>query len=290
MNNSLNNRLLPKPIHSRKEDSPPPPRALVFGNYMKESDYSCFRSSGATSWLILYTRSGKGIIRDSNQLVSCSVGDLLILPPGVPHDYFTADNSMWEFIWAHFFPRENWGAWQKQFISVKAPILIRTKDAPMEDQIHKAFMRLGSIGHEVPALFKDELGMNAIEEIMLLVSVSQYAKEHNPIKDLRVLEVLNFISDNAAHNHSIEDLAKMVCLSPSRLAHLFKEQVGDSIINTLLQKRLQRAAKLLQFTPYQITEIAMDVGFSSPDYFTRTFTSFFGISPSKYRQNYQSHD
>ncbi|WP_232289033.1 helix-turn-helix domain-containing protein [Paenibacillus sp. Aloe-11] len=77
---------------------------------------------------------------------------------------------------------------------------------------------------------------------------------------------------------------KAVCLSPSRLSHLFKKQVGDSIIETLIKYRLNQAEKLIKYTIRPITEIALGVGFNSPDYFSRKFTDYFGVNPSKYRK------
>jgi AraC-like DNA-binding protein len=106
--------------------------------------------------------------------------------------------------------------------------------------------------------------------------------------DMRVQVVLKYLSQNLTEDHTVTYLSKKVHLSPSRLAHLFKQQVGDSIIGTLMRMRLHHATELLQFTSLRINEIAESVGFSSPDYFTRTFKAFFGISPGKYRKKCHS--
>jgi AraC family transcriptional regulator of arabinose operon len=102
--------------------------------------------------------------------------------------------------------------------------------------------------------------------------------------DPRIKDVLSLLSQDYSETHQIEDLARKVCLSPSRLAHLFKEQVGDTIIETLIKYRLKHAEKRLVFTNRPITEIALETGFNSPDYFTRQFTKYYGINPSQYRK------
>ncbi|MBS4216757.1 helix-turn-helix transcriptional regulator [Bacillus sp. FJAT-49711] len=68
------------------------------------------------------------------------------------------------------------------------------------------------------------------------------------------------------------------------MSHLFREQVGHSIMATLLSMRLRHAARLLEYTNLPISEIAREVGFSSPFYFTKQFTSFFGLNPSMFRK------
>lgn len=54
---------------------------------------------------------------------------------------------------------------------------------------------------------------------------------------------MTILSQKYAEPHQIEDLAKKGCLSPSRLVHLFNEQVGGSIIETLINYRMKQAEK-----------------------------------------------
>src|SRR5205807_3225926 len=82
-------------------------------------------------------------------------------------------------------------------------------------------------------------------------------------------------------------LAREVDLSPSRLAHLFKQELGDSVTNTVLILRLRRAARLLEYTSRRVGAIAEDVGFSSAFYFSRQFHRHFGLSPRAYRAHGQ---
>jgi AraC family transcriptional regulator of arabinose operon len=106
--------------------------------------------------------------------------------------------------------------------------------------------------------------------------------------DPRVSEVLHALMHRMSESHSVAALAQAVNLSPSRLAHMFKEQVGDSIIDTLNKIRLRQAARLLRFTTRQVGEVARDVGFQDPFYFTKQFKAFYGTSPSEFRSRNSS--
>jgi AraC family transcriptional regulator of arabinose operon len=96
--------------------------------------------------------------------------------------------------------------------------------------------------------------------------------------------VLKYLNTHYREAVTIQELAHQVSLSPSRLAHLFKQEVGRSIIETLIAIRLQQAARLLEYTSLHINEIAREVGFQSASYLSRQFAAYYGHSPQAYRQ------
>jgi AraC family transcriptional regulator of arabinose operon len=127
-----------------------------------------------------------------------------------------------------------------------------------------------------------ELALNGLEEVLLL-AVHENAQTGRRPPDPRVERVLELISHDLAAPHSLVTLAAEVGLSPSRLAHLFKHELGDSVTNTVLTLRLRQAARLLEYTSRRVGAIAGDVGFSSAFYFSRQFHRHFGLSPRAYR-------
>ena len=108
------------------------------------------------------------------------------------------------------------------------------------------------------------------------------------LMDPRISSLLQELQMNPAQKISLPELARKSCLSTSRLSHLFKEQVGDTILNTLYKYRLERALQLLVSTQRQIAEIASDVGFDCAIHFTRKFRDTFGETPSLYRKRKQA--
>jgi AraC family transcriptional regulator of arabinose operon len=110
-----------------------------------------------------------------------------------------------------------------------------------------------------------ELTMNGIEEVLLTVVAS--LRRNTQHLDARVQLVLDAITADPARPHTLTSLAGLAQVSVSRLAHLFKEQVGDSIMNVVVALRLQRAAELLGATDMSVAQIARAVGFDSPHYF-----------------------
>jgi len=83
---------------------------------------------------------------------------------------------------------------------------------------------------------------------------------------------------------TIQDLALECNLSQSHLQHLFKQRTGLGLGRLLTEKRMQRAAGLLQETDKSIKEIACVVGYEHTSSFTRAFERHFRQSPRCYRQ------
>jgi AraC family transcriptional regulator len=97
--------------------------------------------------------------------------------------------------------------------------------------------------------------------------------------DPRVTRVLAAICKTDDLRMSVEDAAAMVFLSPSRFAHLFKQQVGLPFRRYMLWRKLARAVLLIgrQGT---ISTAAHAADFADAAHLTRTFSQMFGIPPS----------
>lgn len=85
-----------------------------------------------------------------------------------------------------------------------------------------------------------------------------------------------------------EQVADMVGLSRSRLFQLFSEQLASSPSVHWSGIRLEEAVTRLHGRAPQLTELALDLGFSTPGNFSRFFRSHRGVTPSAYRRVLQA--
>lgn len=271
----------------------PPPGVLAAGHFVQPLGYFARRPSGTRDWVITYTQSGAGHFKLGSKGYICRAGDVVILPPGTPHDYATAEGVVaWDFYWAHFSPRAAWLEWLK-LEEVLAGILRQAiADPAIAQRMSLAFERVlrdnvGSANAPLASHWQKELAENALEEVLLLVA-QQHAQQSAPPMDSRVSLALQHMAQHLREPLSVEALAKRAGLSPSRLAHLFKQQVGASIIDTLLALRLKQAARLLRFSSLNVQQVANEVGFQSAFYFSRQFKAFFALSPTDYRRQHET--
>jgi AraC family transcriptional regulator of arabinose operon len=126
--------------------------------------------------------------------------------------------------------------------------------------------------------------MNALEELLLWCDTQNPRSAESKL-DPRVLDAMNFMCRSLDRKLTLDDVADAGGLSASRLSHLFKLQVGATPQQFLEQQRLNRAMQLLEMTPLSIKEIARQVGFDNPFYFTLRFKRHTGKSPREYRRS-----
>ena len=108
--------------------------------------------------------------------------------------------------------------------------------------------------------------------------------EAQRLRDLaRLRRVRDRIDREYAQPLDVESLAHCVHMSAGHLSRQFKLAYGESPYSYLMTRRVERAMYLLRTDDGTVTDICMDVGFSSLGTFSRTFTEIVGESPTQYR-------
>jgi AraC-like DNA-binding protein len=87
-----------------------------------------------------------------------------------------------------------------------------------------------------------------------------------------------------AANWNVAKLAKVASLSPFHLCHVFRQMVGTSIYDYVLQERLAQTLDAVLDGGDDLTAIALDAGFASHSHFTARFRRFFGCTPTALRR------
>ncbi len=118
----------------------------------------------------------------------------------------------------------------------------------------------------------------ALNEFIELVYSAQDARKVSQIRP-----AINYIDANFDKPIALAEIARASHLSVSRLAHIFKEQMGVTPIEYVTGVRMERAKELLLGTSRSCTEICFDVGYNNQSYFTRTFKSQVGVTPRQFR-------
>jgi len=251
---------------------------FVAGHFVCTNNYVTIRDQGRSDWLMTYTLEGEGYFMVDDCYFPVRAGDVAIVKAGVPHHYGKAEGKNWSFLWVHFppdpqvsrlwsFPEQRPGFY-----------LTTTQHHALQERITGALNRI-IMDIRLQRPFWDLLCQSALHELMWLLS-RQAALHIDP----RVEEVLQFLSEHMREPLKIIDIARRVGLSDSRLAHLFKDTTGHSIIETLNRMRLREAATLLVHTIRSAAEIADDVGFIHYNHFLKQFKKQYGISPGAYRK------
>jgi AraC-like DNA-binding protein len=97
--------------------------------------------------------------------------------------------------------------------------------------------------------------------------------------------VLAYMQEHYAEPIAVEELAQLCGFSQVHFMNVFKETIGATCIQYLIEYRLALAAADLQESDQSVTEIAMNNGFPNISYFNRAFKNHYHVTPTAYRRS-----
>ena len=247
-------------------------------------DFVVDRKQGMSGFIINMTVKGRGKIFDGDDAFFCNPGDLLLFPPDATHYYGRApDSPDWYHRWVYFRPRAFWAHWLQWRNAINKVGRLTLTDPALIEEFDGLFQQIEQTYRE-GRRSSEELAINLLERL-LIRCFEETPEYHDSPVDPRIEEACQYLSKNLAEEINLEKMARHVCLSPSRLAHLFRQEMGVNIVRWREDQRMILAKHLLQSTRSPVAKIASLVGYDDQMYFSRVFRKRVGTSPSEFRKN-----
>lgn len=145
-----------------------------------------------------------------------------------------------------------------------------------------------ALEHIIEKIKNEELNKNKMKQ---LDNVIEYFKSkpnetsnisHERLPDAVIL-VKEYIEQKYCSYISLDDIINDCGYSKYHISRLFKNYMNCTIMQYLLQQRINKAKQMLKDTHNTIKEISSSVGYSDPNYFSLIFKREEGISPMQYR-------
>ncbi len=193
-------------------------------------DFYVDRPLGMKGYILNLTVRGEGVVKNGDQQFICRPGDMLLFPPGEIHHYGRhPDAKEWYHQWVYFRPRAYWQEWLSWPAIFAHTGLYRPDEAHLA-QFRELFAQIIEAG-QAGGRYAELLAINLLEQV-LLRRMEAINESLNPPLDNRVRDACQYISDHLADSQfDIASVAQHVCLSPSRLSHLFRQQLGVSVLS-----------------------------------------------------------
>ncbi len=118
-----------------------------------------------------------------------------------------------------------------------------------------------------------------LETIILQISDNLFDNYSSPL----AAEIMSYISSHYTEKMSLNDISQLTFYSAAYCENEFKKTTGKSIINYLIDVRVNAAKKLLTDSSMSCARIATAVGFEDANYFSRIFKKRTGYSPLRFR-------
>lgn len=150
------------------------------------------------------------------------------------------------------------------------------------NECERLFQRITSV------YFNEKGILTKIELNNLLVSLLLNIVRCGEMSSLRqygehIMKTVYYIDENIFEEFDLEELADKCNLSLSRFKHRFKEETGIPPAEYIIRKKVEKARTMIDENTLSIKDIAYDLGFSSPAYFSTVFKQYNGYSPSAYK-------
>lgn len=236
-------------------------------------------------YLFHYVISGTGTLMadDTNgitQTYQVKSGQGFMLFPGQINTYIADKNLPWEYVWVEFDGLRAKGAVELASLSMNHPIYhARSKDLRenMFSEMmylveHKDMPPLHLIGHGY--LFLDFLTRSA---------ANVTAQKSGRVRDFYIKEALTYMEQNFQNDISVEDIAATCGLNRSYFGKIFKEALGKTPQEFLLNYRMIKASELLKLTGLSIGDISNAVGYANQLHFSRAIKNMYGMAPREWR-------
>ena len=251
------------------------------GHFPKTENHYVARKKGIGQYILIFCTAGRGTATLRGDRYEMSAGQIMLIPPGLPHEYQASATLPWNIYWFHFT-----GDQAEEYAELLSPEprqpILQISDI---DELVRQFERLYSC---VVSAFSDSALVSASAELTRTLCLIHQLKTGRHKKsrqsEERILNSIEMITREYQAPHTLEELARQAGLSVPHYTALFRKQTGTSPLRYLTRVRLRHAGNLLERTALPIAEIAEAVGYEDAFYFSRIFHKNTGHSPSTYRK------
>ncbi len=239
------------------------------------------RKEGVLEHILIYNLEGKGYIKIDAKEHEIRPNHFFVIPANTPHTYYADEETPWNIYWVHF-AGEKSDLFSKitGHIQVISPSPVsRIKERI--DLFTEILVNL-SMGYS-----RDNLEYANLCLWYLLASfmyVNQFMNILQRTNQDLPSQAIGFMRENINRSLKLEDIANATGYSTSHFSRIFSEKTGHAPMEYFNQLKMQVACRWLDTTKLRISEIASNIGYSDPYYFSRTFKRIIHQSPAQYRK------
>ncbi|MDD3794734.1 MAG: AraC family transcriptional regulator [Lachnospiraceae bacterium] len=231
-----------------------------------------------------YINSGSCIMGMGETYVPMKRGDCMIVYAGVPHKFIVESKENCRITQLEFEVRGAGKAERELRFFQKKAFYYRLEGCEISQRYMESLCRI----------YRDNDEGQKKEVLLLLGFFQLFVELSEKIRGLecekqkrgkagKISRVVSYINENWNQEINIEELAKRYEVSSRYIRKCFQQETGVSCQRYICTLRVGKAKELLWFTSKSVTEIALETGFGSTQYFCRVFQNYTEMTPLEYR-------
>jgi AraC family transcriptional regulator of arabinose operon len=275
----LNNLGKQGPIYHLPLVGEPPPLSVQFlGVNYCESDYCNIRMLAKVT-VFGFVRSGQGSVKVGSQSSIARKGDVFLLPAGCYHEVVSdpENEEQWSYIWLNI--SGNWILKMLEAYQLLPHIVVQ--NSGLESLFQEA---IDNAAHKSAQELQTEL---QIILMRIIVGLSESLRIKGDALTAIVQSIKQFLDNSVLSPFDGAQLSTHIGVSNRHLNRLFKREVGTTIYNYVIAKKIESAKHMLLDTELTISEIGYKLGYADPHYFSNLFHSKTNVRPSDFRKTFR---
>jgi len=236
------------------------------------------------TYLLIYTFSGEGYLNYDNNDYLLKKGTVIIIDCNKYHYYKSHSEESWGFRWIHF-----GGICSETYMNLimdaqSHSILI--SDPLGFEAYHNNLMHISRVSDTYSSVCTSTYLSNIL--MILLSSKFNETNNKNYVQHKEDIDkVIHYIAENYMHEIHVDDFADIIHLSKYHFLKVFKQYIGTSPYEYLINYRINEAKILLKTTNLSISSTAASVGFLNESNFIKQFKRITHLTPLNYRKTWR---
>lgn len=258
---------------------------LAVGYYEKAHQHVMSRTRHDDN-LLIYCFAGQGYLETYDWKGPVSPGELILLPKGVNHRYWSDHDNPWSIYWCHFSGHQAQDYIFNMDYSKSQPVQ-RIGHAPNLMANFRSVLAETGTGYNSKAMV---YAANMLKQ--LLAYLGKLLNEAKDTQEQRFnLDLIQaFMLQNLDKSIDLSALAEQANLSKYHFSKKYKELTGFAPVSHFHNMKVVYASYLLETSDMDIQGVASRVGYDDSLYFSRFFRKATGSSPTHYRQSFNQNN
>lgn len=260
--------------------SPLMPTAM--GWYPNARYHYCERAEGAPEHILALCLAGHGWFKAGDTEDTLHPLEAMVLPRNVYHVYGAAEPEPWTLHWVHFVGSSG-DYYLRQLPKGKYKLPV---DPDTAEHMSRLFKEAYEAFTSAFVLERMIYASQALHHLLALLFFNNRAFSPALQNGMRSIDAsLAFLQQNIHRTLTLAEMAEQAQMSKSHFSRLFKEQTGYSPVDYFIHLKMQHACMLLTQRMH-VREIAVQLGYDDPYYFSHSFKKVVGFSPANYRSRH----